>query len=225
MSKEIVGVIPVKGSSERIQKKNLRPFGGTNLFELKLNQLKKAEGFTKHIVSSEDSDILKTAQEYGFETHERDPYYSTPHVSMSEVYTHIASSISGDHIAWINVTNPLAEGGVYTRAIKEYLKMPIVSDCLLSVYEIKDNFYFKGKPVNFEPYPWSRSQDLEPLYSMSFVINILRREDMVQWGSCVGNSPHFYILDQVTSWDIDFQVDFDFCESIYRKRMELGSSD
>ena len=221
MTNEIIGVIPVKGSSERIQKKNLRPFGGTNLFELKLNQLKEAKGFTKLIVSSEDKGILKTAEEYGFGTHDRDPYYSTPHVSMSEVYSYIASSISGEHIAWINVTNPLAEGEVYTRAIQEYLKMPNDRDCLLSVFEIKDNFYFKGKPVNFKPYPWSRSQDLEPLYSMSFVINLLRRENMIRWGSCVGENPYFFVLDQITSWDIDFQVDFDFCESIYQKLQRI----
>ena len=39
MSKEIVGLIPVKGSSERIKMKNLRKFGDTSLFELKLSQL------------------------------------------------------------------------------------------------------------------------------------------------------------------------------------------
>ena len=41
---EVVGIVPVKASSERVKKKNLRKFGNTNLFELKLKQLKK----TKH---------------------------------------------------------------------------------------------------------------------------------------------------------------------------------
>ena len=36
MSKEIIGLIPVKGSSERVPMKNLRKFGDTSLFELKL---------------------------------------------------------------------------------------------------------------------------------------------------------------------------------------------
>ena len=38
MNKEIVGLIPVKGSSERVHMKNLRKFGESSLFELKLKQ-------------------------------------------------------------------------------------------------------------------------------------------------------------------------------------------
>ena len=75
-----------------------------------------------------------------------------------------------------------------------------------------------GKPVNFKPYPWPRSQDLKGAYSLSFVINLLKREDMIKWGSCVGNNPYLFILDTIDSWDIDFQEDFDFCEMIYEKR-------
>ena len=45
---------------------------------------------------------------------------------------------------------------------------------------------------------------------------------MIKWGSCVGNNPYFFVLDQVTSWDIDFQVDFDFCESMYIKKNNLN---
>ena len=33
-----------------------------------------------------------------------------------------------------------------------------------------------------------------------------------------GEKPLFYYLDTITSWDIDFQEDFDFCEMIYKTR-------
>ena len=78
-------------------------------------------------------------------------------------------------------------------------------------------FIFLGV-INFKRYPWPRSQDLEGTLAMSYVINILRREDMIKWGSCVGFSPYFYTLDQTISTDIDFQIDFEFCEFIYNKR-------
>jgi len=217
MENEIVALVPVKGKSERIPKKNIRSFGNTNLLELKLKQLKKAEGFFDIIVSSEDGEILDTAHKYGYSVHVRDPKYSTSRVPMSEVYSYIASEISGENIAWINVTNPLADRDVYSKAIEKYKKMPEEKDCLLSVYKLQDNFFYRGKPLNFVPYPWARSQDLEGVYCMSFVINILKREDMIRWGSCVGNNPEFYEIDQLTSWDIDFQIDFDFCEFVYKK--------
>ena len=73
---EIVGIIPVKANSQRVKKKNLRKFGNTNLYELKLKQLSKTKNFKRFVVSSEDKRILDIASKHGFDTHIRDPYYS-----------------------------------------------------------------------------------------------------------------------------------------------------
>ena len=62
---EIVGIVPVKANSKRIKKKNLRQFGNTNLFELKLKQLQKTKSFKYIIVSSEDKKILSIAKKKG----------------------------------------------------------------------------------------------------------------------------------------------------------------
>ncbi|MGB2601583.1 MAG: hypothetical protein WBD00_03410, partial [Candidatus Omnitrophota bacterium] len=219
MKKEIVALIPVKGSSERVESKNIRPFHDTSLYELKLDQLKAVQGFANIIVSSEDDRMLEIAKEKGFGVHVRNPKYCTSSVPMSDVYSHIASEIEGEHIAWVNVTNPLAGPEVYERAIEEYNTMPTEYDCLLSAYEVKDYLFHEGKPVNFKPNPWPKSQDLSGVLAMSFIINILRREDMVKWGSCVGSNSYFFCVDGVTSTDVDFQEDFDFCEMVYKQRL------
>ena len=218
MGKNIVGLIPVKGQSERVRSKNTRPFHNTNLLELKLQQLQSVKGLKDIIVSSENDEILETALKHGYSTHERNSYYSKSTVPMSEVYSHVASEISGEHIAWINVTNPLAEAEIYNKAISTYNNMSDKYNCLLSVFKVQENLFYQGKPVNFKPNPWPRSQDLEGVCAMSFVINLLKREDMMRWGSCVGNSPFFFYVDPVTSTDIDFQEDFDFCEIVYKQR-------
>ena len=218
MKKDITALIPVKKTSDRIKDKNIRRFSDTSLFELKLKQISTLKCFDRLIVSTEDSDLKKIAQGYGFEIHNRDKKFSTSDIPMSDVYKNIASEIAGEHIAWINVTNPLADGKVYENAVIEYLNMDKNYDCLLSVVEIKDYIFYQGKPLNFKPSPWPRSQDLKGTLAMSYVINILSRENMVKWGSCVGSAPYFYVLDQTISTDIDFQIDFDFCEYIYNRR-------
>ena len=179
---EVVGIVPVKANSERVKKKNLRKFGNTNLFELKLKQLKKTKNFKEIIVSSEDKKILNFAKKKGFSTHLRDPYYSTSTVPMSEVYSYIGSSVKSDHVAWINVTNPLAESKIYDKAVELYKKNLKKYDCLLSAIEVKENFFFKKKPLNFPRSPWPRSQDLEPLISLPFVINILKKKRSCKLG-------------------------------------------
>lgn len=224
MSREIVGLVPVKGASERVPMKNLRKFGESSLFELKLSQLSKAEGFDEIIISSEEDMILSIASEQGFGIHERDPKYSTSDVPMSDVYSYIASEIPGENIAWINVTNPLAGPDCYTNAVKLYREMSEEYDCLLSVSEVKDYLFHNGEPVNFKPNPWPKSQDLSGVLEMTFVINILKRMDMVRWGSCVGNKPYFYNLSKIESWDIDYQEDFEFCEMLHKQAFTTSKS-
>ena len=218
MTKEIIGLIPVKGSSERVQMKNLRKFGDTSLYELKLDQISKVTGFEKVIVSSESDKVLSIAKEKGFDTHERNPKFSTNEIPMSDVYSNIASEIDGENIAWINVTNPLADADCYSNAIKYFNNMNKEFDCLLSVTNVQDYLFYDGKPINFKRNPWQKSQDLSGVAEMSFVINILKRIDMINWGSCVGNKPYLYYLNKLESWDIDFQEDFDFCEMIYKQK-------
>ena len=140
---------------------------------------------------------------------------------MSEVYSYIASEIQADHIAWINVTNPLAGSKIYDRGVELYKKMSKKYDCLLSACYIQENFFYKNKPINFKPYPWPKSQDLKGLISLPFVISILKRKKLEQRGSLVGNKPFFYILNPVVAKDIDNQNDFDYCEYFFKKNKKL----
>ena len=220
---EIVGIIPVKANSQRVKKKNLRKFGNTNLYELKLKQLSKTKNFKRFVVSSEDKKILDIASKHGFDIHFRDPYYSTSKVPMSEVYSYVASEIKGEEVAWINVTNPLCDHKIYDQAVTIYKRSINKYDCLLSAKENKENFFYKRKPINFKPFPWPRSQDLTPLISLPFVINILKRKNLIKWGSCVGKKPFFFFIDQLLATDIDDQVQFDFCEMIYTKKIKKNN--
>ena len=95
---------------------------------------------------------------------------------MSEVYRNIASEISGEFIAWINITNPLISHEIYEEAVRKWRKLSYQYDCLLSAVENKQNYFFKNKAINFKRTPWPRSQDLEPLVSLSFAVNILKEK-------------------------------------------------
>ena len=213
---DITGIIPVKANSERVKKKNLRKFSDTNLFELKLSQLKKTKQFKEFFVSSESKTVLKIAESKGFKTHYRKKYYSTSHVPMSEVYKYIASDIEAEHVAWINVTNPLVDHKIYDQAATFYKKNNFKKfDCVLSAVKNRENFFYKGKRVNFKRSPWPRSQDLEPLISLPFAISLLERKNLIKWKSCVGEKPKFFYIDPIIATDIDEMHNFKFAEFIY----------
>ena len=117
---EITAIIAVKGYSERIHKKNIRPFHDTSLLELKLNQIKQVKNIDKIIVTSESKECLDIARTNDVAVHIRDPKYSTSSVPMSEVYSYLASECEGENIVWIPVTNPLADAQVYEKAVQKH---------------------------------------------------------------------------------------------------------
>ena len=217
--KNIVAIVPVKGNSVRVKKKNLTKFADSNLFQIKLKQLKKTSCFQKIIISSENKKILDYAKNNGFSTHLRDSYFSTSKVPMSEVYRYIASEVDGEYIAWINVTNPLCNEYIYQSAVKKFKKISNNYDCFLSAVKNKQNYFYKNKPINFKRSPWPRSQDLEPLISLPFAISILKRKNMVKWGSCVGKKPFFYFLNPLVATDIDDQSSFKIAELLFKKKI------
>ena len=214
----LTAIIPVKASSERLKNKNLHPFLDTTLYEHKLNQLRKVP-FDRVVVSSEDKEILKIAEDFGFLTHHRDPMYSTPNIPMSQVYTYLASEVPGDEIALVNITNPLVEAGHYTRAVDSWCTASIDYDCLLSAYNVQKYLWKDSMPVNFDPFPHPRSQDLQGVCALSFAINIASKANVLKWGTFCGYQPYFFLLDRFESTKIDYIEDLKFCEMMYRKKL------
>ena len=215
----IVAIVPVKGNSVRVKKKNLTKFANSNLFKIKLQQLKKTDCFKKIVISSESKKILNYAKKNGFGIHLRDKFFSTSKVPMSDVYKNIASEIDGEYIAWMNVTNPLCDEYIYQSAVKKFKTISKNYDCFLSAVKNKQNYFYKNKPINFKRSPWPRSQDLQPIISLPFAISILKRKDMIKWGSCVGKKPFFYFLNSLVATDIDDQSSFKIAELLYKKKI------
>ena len=56
MPNNVIAMVPVRAGSTRVTDKNTRPFGDTNLLQLKLKLLKKVDSITQIVVST-DCDI------------------------------------------------------------------------------------------------------------------------------------------------------------------------
>ena len=100
---DIGAIIAAKGTSTRVPDKNIRPFGDTNLLELKINQLLQLEGLGGVYVNSEDENILDIADKVGATTIVRDPFYSTSEIPMNEVYKNVVEDVPHEHIMFIHI--------------------------------------------------------------------------------------------------------------------------
>ena len=63
----IKGLVAVRSGSTRVSNKNIRPFAGSNLLKLKLEQLLRIPELDGIVVNSNDDEMLSIAKKMGVE--------------------------------------------------------------------------------------------------------------------------------------------------------------
>lgn len=211
-------LVAVRSGSQRVENKNTRDFAGSNLLQIKLNQLVKCSLLDGVVVNSNDDGMLKVAEQMGCEAVKRDPYYASNSVSMSEVYKNMAENCDCDVIVYANVTNPLVKDSTLIDAIKTYRTNLPEFNSLNSAHLVKEFMFENNKPINYDLKHQPRSQDLPNIYALNFAISIIAREEMIKGMNVVGSKPFIYGMDEVEATDIDNPIDFEFAEYVYKKR-------
>lgn len=219
---KIKALVAVRSGSVRVKNKNIRPFAGSTLLEVKLAQLKRIDLLDGIVVNSNDQTMLDIAQSMGCEAVLRDPYYASNSVSMSDVYRNMAENCDCDTIAYINVTNPLLKDETIVEAIKTYMSMVEQGyfDSLNSAHLIKEFLFKDNLPINYDLRHQPRSQDLPDIAALNFAISIISREKMIECKNVVGYHPNIYLIDEIEATDIDNPIDFSFAEFVYRQKIQ-----
>lgn len=216
---KIKALIAVRSGSVRVANKNLRQFADSNLLDIKLQQLKRIQNIDGIVVNSNDKEMLEIARKHGCETILRDERFATNEVSMSDVYKNMAEHFSGDIIAYINVTNPLIDDQTIYNAIEKYKNLSDQFDSVNTGHHIKEFMFENNTPINYDLKNQPRSQDLPDILALNFACNIISKEAMIACKNVVGNKPYIYAIDEIEATDIDTQVDFDFAEYLYKKKL------
>ena len=221
--KTVKALVAVRSGSIRIENKNIRPFAGTTLLELKINQLKRISLLDGIVVNSNCDEMLMLADSLGCECVKRDSKYASNKISMSEVYRNLAENFSGDTVVYVNVTNPLLQDQTIERAISQYQAFLDTFDSLNSAHLIKEFLFQNNLPINYDLRYQPRSQDLPDIAALNFGINIISKEKMIDCKNVVGYKPNIFLIDEIEAIDIDNPIDFDFAEFVYSKKYIKGN--
>lgn len=214
----IKALIPVRAGSQRVKNKNIRPFAGTSLLEIKVKQMLRIKELDSVVVNSENDEMLDLAKQLGAETVKRDDYFASSTVPINEVYKNMCENIHTDVVVYANVTNPLLKDETVSRAIHAFYQAKENGfDTLNSAHLVKEFLWLDGKPINYELNKMPKSQNLPDIYALNFALNIFDRKYAIENSSIVGKKPFLFNLDLVEATDIDNEIDFDFAEFMYKK--------
>lgn len=214
-------LIHVRGGSERVPNKNLRPFAGKSLLELKIRQLMRLvpEILSGVVVNSEDEHMLGLATSLGCETVRRDPWFARPESTANETWREYARTFPGELVVCTPVTSPLVDNATVRACLLGY-RMAVKDgyDSVNTVAPVRSFLWLDGKPINYQLDHHTRSQDLPDVVRLTFGVSVIARELMERRGNVVGAKPYFVKLTDEEALDVDTPLDFRLAEWLYLHR-------
>lgn len=222
----VLAVIPARGGSKRIPKKNLRLMHGKPLIYYAIRNAQQCNAITDTVVSTDDVEILSIAQEYGaFSFHRSsaladDTTTLDPVVYDAVLQMEKQNRISYDVVITLQATSPLLKPSTLSEAIAKFLSDH--ADTYISVVN-KPHLAWSQNGSGFFPLYKKRlnRQQLPPHYIEAGAFLITRRQ-FVTKENRIGKHVSVYDIPECEGIDIDDANDWVLCENIMsRKRIVL----
>jgi len=216
---QILGVIPARGGSKSIPRKNLQRVEGRPLLAYVIEAARNATCLDRFVVSTEDEEIAEAARELGAEVPFRRPEeLATDEVSIVPVVRHAMEMMDeagfrADAVLSLQATSPFLEGEDIDRAIETFERTG--ADSVASVERIEHGHPYWVKRLEGDRLlPFNASsddsylqrQDLPPAYILDGGIFVRRRELLEQWSGKdfgLGENVRAVVLRGLKSLHID----------------------
>ncbi len=239
---EILALIPARGGSKGIPRKNIRSFAGYPLIAWSIAAAKQSELVTRVILSTDDEEIASVARQYGAET----PFLRPEELAQDKttdlpVFEHTLRWLEENEgyrpeiMVQLRPTSPIRPKGMLDDAIRILLEHPD-ADCVRGVVPAGQNPFkmwrFDGddKPMKpllgvdgiAEPYNAPR-QILPPVYWQTGHIDAIRVSTIRDKQSLTGDVIYPLVIDPRYTVDIANLSDWTKYEALVSSGLEIIS--
>ncbi|KAF2413714.1 acylneuraminate cytidylyltransferase [Microbacterium sp. B35-04] len=169
---EAVAIIPARGGSKGIARKNLQRVGGVPLVARAVDAARRCPAIDRVVVTTDDADIAAVAAEWGAEIVERPAQLSGDQASSETALLHALDALEARKVdvgvlAFLQATSPFIDVDALAAAVQ--LVRSRRRDSVFSAVETYGFLWEKGlgdaaEPINHEIDVRPRRQDREPHY-------------------------------------------------------------
>jgi CMP-N-acetylneuraminic acid synthetase len=132
---EVLGLIPARGGSKGIPRKNLAMLAGKPLLAWTVDAARGAQELTRVVVSTDDDEIAAAA---GVDVLRRPPELAQDDTPMLDVTRHAVAELSPDVVVVLQPTSPLRRAKHVDACVRLLLESG--ADAVLSVVEVPHAF-------------------------------------------------------------------------------------
>ena len=226
MGSNIIAIIPARGGSKGIPRKNIRLLAGKPLIAYSIETALKSKYINRVVVSTEDDEIAEISKKYGAEVIERPEELATDSAPTEPVIEHVLERLKEqeyykpDLIILLQPTSPLRTGKHIDEALDMFSKghfNSVLSVCPSHafIWKMKESGAY---PINYDFKNRHRRQDKEPEYRENGAIYITKCEVLMGQGCILNEKIGLYSMPEVFSIEIDTDFDLWLCEQIINRR-------
>ena len=227
-----LGVIPARGGSKGIPKKNIFPVGGHPLIQYTIEAARASRLLSRVLISSDDKEIIRVAKELGAEVPFRRPAeLAKDEATAISVACHALGFVESeegrlyDFVVLLEPTSPMRTAEDIDRALALLYESgadSVVGLCRLEApHPAKLKVVEEGKVKPFLPALWRdglQRQELSPVYFLNGAIYAVRRDLLARDKTFWGEKTLPYIMPPERSVNIDTWVDLKLAEALLEDR-------
>ena len=229
MNSDIIAIIPARGGSKSVPRKNIRLLCGKPLIVYTIEAALSSKYIRRVIVSTEDLEIAEIAKECGAEVTVRPSKLAQDDTPSLPVFKHVIKHLeevdgfSPDIIVVLQPTSPLRTVGDIDGAIQKFSETGC--DSVVSVCEVDHPphwmYTLEGdrlKPLIEDGEKITRRQDAPEVYRINGTVYVTYRDVIMKQNRVLGDDTRAYIMPQDRSIDIDTELDFKLAELLMKER-------
>jgi len=222
----MIAIIPARGGSKRIPRKNIRLFLGKPIIAYVIESALKSELFEEVMVSTDDIEIAEIAKKYGasvpFMRSEKNSndFATTAEVLMEVLDWYKTQNQLPESFCCLYPTSPLIQGIDLKLAYRQFEEnhTPVLVSAVPYSFPVQRSFRLSEnqlvKPV--EPDNMlKRSQDLDLTYHDAGAFYLFDTDFFMERKEVWTDSTSAYILDELKVQDIDNETDWKLAELKY----------
>ena len=211
-----VAIIPIKARSERAPGKNLKKINGIPLYQFLLGKLKNCN-FDEIYVDTDSIKIKNYCKKKGYKIINRIKRLSKFNANGNDLLNYHVNKIKADYYFQLFVTSPLLSSKSINECIK-ILKTKKGIDSIFTMKSVYTWFWFKNKPINYNPKILPRSQDALPVIYETTGLYGIKYYAVKKCKSRIGKKPYFYEVSDQEAVDIDNKKDLEYLKYIVNEK-------
>ena len=232
----IIAIIPARGGSKGIPRKNLVPVKGLPLMAYSIRHALESRLVNRVIVSTDDHEIAEVAQQYGAEVpFMRPAELAEDHVLDIPVFQHAlkfleqAEAYLPEYVVHLRPTTPYRKPEWIDEAVRLLIEHP-QADSVRSVsqpekhpyrmFTFDQEGYLNPIMKHEHPEPYLlRRQDHPPVYHYNCVIDVTKPATIFEKNSMTGDRLFPYLMAAEDVVDVDSFRDLEIVRAIFKDRL------